>query len=235
MATYGLIPGAGGDPWEWHRLVPELVSRGHDAIAVRLPAEDDTAGWSEYADAVIDAIGESGSVILVAASMGGFTAPIVCTRRRVDLLVLLNAMIPTPGETFNAWGANTGSGSARREYHRNLGLSPAETEEDAVVYYHDLPSELRAEAQARTWQEQSTTPLDEPWPLRSWPDVPTRVLAGRDDRMFPLDFQRRVARERLAVEVDEIDGGHMIAMSNPAVLADRLEAYRLELRRHDRL
>ena len=229
IATYALIPGGGGDPWEWRRLVPELASRGHDAIAVRLPAEDDTPGWSEYADSVVDAIGDRVNVILVAASMGGFTAPIVCTRRRVDLLVLLNAMIPKPGETFNAWGTNTRSRPARREYHASLGLSRAEAEDDAVIYYHDLPSELRAEAQARTWQDQSMTPLDEPWPLDSWPDVPTRVLAGRHDRMFPLDFQRRVARERLAIEVDEIDGGHMVALSNPAVLADRLEAYRLEV------
>ena len=72
------------------------------------------------------------------------------------------------------------------------------------------------------------TPLDEPWPLSAWPDVPTRVLAGRDDRMFPLEFQRRIARERLGLDVDEIDGGHMVAMSNPGELADRLEAYRLE-------
>jgi pimeloyl-ACP methyl ester carboxylesterase len=82
------------------------------------------------------------------------------------------------------------------------------------------------------------TPLDQPWPLGSWPDVPTRVLAGRHVRMFPLDFQRRVARERLAIEVEEIDGGHMVAMSNPAALADRLEAYRLEVQgewRRDRL
>jgi pimeloyl-ACP methyl ester carboxylesterase len=115
LATYALIPGGGGDPWEWHRLVPELASRGHDAIAVRLPAEDDTAGWSEYADTVVDAIGDRANVILVAASMAGFTAPIVCTRRRVDLLVLLNAMIPTPGETFNEWGDEHGlrSGEAR--------------------------------------------------------------------------------------------------------------------------
>jgi pimeloyl-ACP methyl ester carboxylesterase len=116
----------------------------------------------------------------------------------------------------------------RREYHGSLGLSSAEAEDDAVIYYHDLPSELRAEAQARTWQDQSMTPLDEPWPLGFWPDVPTRVLAGRHDRMFPLQFQRRVARERLGIAVEEIDGGHMVAMSNPAVLADRLEAYRLE-------
>jgi pimeloyl-ACP methyl ester carboxylesterase len=228
-ATYALIPGGGGDPWEWHRLVPELASRGHDAIAIRLPADDDAAGWSEYADAVVDAIGDRVNVILVAASMGGFTAPIVCTRRRVELLVLLNAMIPVPGETFNTWGSNTGCGSARREYHASLGLSTREADDDAVIYYHDLPSELRAEAQARTWQDQSMTPLDEPWPLRSWPAVATRVLASRHDRLFPLAFQRRVARERLGIEVEEIDGGHMAALNNPAVLADRLEAYRLEL------
>lgn len=238
LATYALIPGGGGDPWEWHRLVPELASRGHAAIAVRLPAEDDRAGWSEYADAVVDAIGDHDDVIVVAASMGGFTAPIVCTRRRIDLLVLLNAMIPTPGETFNTWGSNTGSGRARAEYHASLGLSAAQAEDDAVIYHHDLTPDLRAEARARTWQDQSMTPLDQPWPLATWPDVPTRVLAGRHDRMFPLDFQRRVARERLGIEVDEIDGGHMVAMSNPAGLADRLEAYRLEVQgewRRDRL
>ena len=66
------------------------------------------------------------------------------------------------------------------------------------------------------------TPLDEPWPLAAWPATPTRVLAGRHDRMFPLDFQRRIARERLGLDVDEIDGGLMVAMSNPGELADRL-------------
>jgi pimeloyl-ACP methyl ester carboxylesterase len=161
--------------------------------------------------------------------MGGFTAPIVSTRRPVDLLVLLNAMIPMPGETFNAWWTNTGSGPARRKYHGELGLTPADADDDAVMYYHDLSPRVRAEAQARTWQDQSMTPLDEPWPLASWPDVPTRVLAGRHDRMFPLEFQRGVARERLGLEVDEIDGGHMVAMSNASELADRLEAYRREL------
>jgi pimeloyl-ACP methyl ester carboxylesterase len=238
LATYALIPGGGGDPWEWHRLVPELASRGHHAIAVRLPAEDNGAGWSEYADAVVDAIGDRADVILVAASMGGFTAPIVCTRRRVDLLVLVNAMIPMPGETFNAWGSNTGSGPARAEYHASLGLSSVEAEDDAVIYYHDLAPDLRAEAQARTWRNQSMTPLNQPWPLATWPDVPTRVLAGRHDRMFPLDFQRRVARERLGIDVETVDGGHMVALSNPAALADRLEACRLEVQgkgRRDRL
>lgn len=71
------------------------------------------------------------------------------------------------------------------------------------------------------------TPLDEPWPLEAWPDVPT--LAGRHDRMFPLECQSRIARQRLGLEVDEIDGGHMVAMSNPTELAGCLEAYLTDL------
>lgn len=228
MATYALIPGGGGDPWEWHRLVPELEARGQEAIAIRLPAEDDTAGWSEYADVVGEALRGQPDVVVVGASMGGFTAPIVCARVPADLLVLLNAMIPVPGETFNAWWSNTGSQAARREYRASIGLEPADADDDAVIYYHDLPADLSAEAQARKWQDQSSTPLDQPWPLPTWPDVPTRVLAGRHDRMFPLEFQRRVARERLGAAIDEIDGGHMVAMSRPGQLADRLETYRLQ-------
>jgi pimeloyl-ACP methyl ester carboxylesterase len=228
MATYALIPGGGGDPWEWHRLVPELEERGSEAIAVRLPSEDSNAGWPEYADAVVDALGDRHEVIVVAESLGGFTAPLVCARRQVDLLVLLNAMIPSPGETGNDWWSHTGSGAARREYHASIGLRPEQAEDDAVLYYHDLPAELAREAHERAWQDQSMTPMEQPWPLPAWPDVPTRVLAGRHDRLFPIAFQRRVARERLGLDVDEIDGGHMVAMSNPRELADRLEAYRLE-------
>src|ERR1700704_2794952 len=106
MATYVLIPGAGGDAWYWHRVVPELQARGHDVVAVDLPAADESAGWKEYADAIEKAIGDRTDLILVAQSLAGFSAPIVADRRPVDLLVLLNAMIPKPGETGGAWWAN---------------------------------------------------------------------------------------------------------------------------------
>jgi pimeloyl-ACP methyl ester carboxylesterase len=195
-------------------------------VPVRLPSEDDNAGWSEYADAVVAAVEDREDLIVVAMSLGGFTGPLVCARRPVSLLVLVNAMIPLPGESGNAWWSNTGSGAAQRAYHTSLGLSPDQASDDAVVYYHDVPAEVAAEAQQRTWQGQSMTPMGRPWPLPAWPEVPTRVLAGRDDRMFPLAFQRRVARERLGLDVDEIDGGHMVALGHPNELADRLEAYR---------
>jgi pimeloyl-ACP methyl ester carboxylesterase len=67
------------------------------------------------------------------------------------------------------------------------------------------------------------------WPLAAWPAVPTSFLLCRDDRMFPPAFLRRVVRERLGIEPDEIDGGHTPALSRPAELAERLEGYRRQL------
>ena len=50
MATYVLIPGAGGVAWYWHRVVPLLQKAGHEAIAVDLPGDDESAGLAEYTD-----------------------------------------------------------------------------------------------------------------------------------------------------------------------------------------
>ena len=52
--------------------------------------------------------------------------------------------------------------------------------------------------------------------------MPTRVVTGRDDRFFPLDFQRRVAQDRLGMAADVVPGGHLVALSRPAELTDQL-------------
>src|SRR5262245_7180613 len=123
MATYVFIPGAGGETWYWLRVAPLLEERGQETVAVWLPAGDDAAGWREYTDAVVEAIGDRRDLILVAQSLGGFTAPLVCERKPVDLLVLLNGMIPRPGETGGDWWSNTGQGEAQRANLERLGLS----------------------------------------------------------------------------------------------------------------
>jgi pimeloyl-ACP methyl ester carboxylesterase len=66
--------------------------------------------------------------------------------------------------------------------------------------------------------------MKEPSPLKVWPDVPTRVLLCRDDRLFPAEWMRRVVKERLGITPDEIEGGHCIALSRPKELADRLHS-----------
>jgi pimeloyl-ACP methyl ester carboxylesterase len=223
VTTFVLIPGAGGQAWYWHRLVPELTARGHEAIAVDLPAGDDAAGLAEYTDAAVAAIGDRrDGLVVVGQSLGGFTAPLVCERVPVERLVLLNAMAPKPGESPGEWWEATGQEAARAEVAVREGREPGGFD-PLVDFFHDVPQRVVAEAMAAGEVEQSGAPFGKPWPLAAWPDVPTRFLQGRDDRFFPLEFQRRVVAERLpGVEVEELPGGHLLALSRPVELAEAL-------------
>lgn len=183
-------------------------------MAPDLPCEDDSAGLSEYADAVVESIGDRTELVVVAQSAGGFVAPLVCERVPVEVLVLVAGLIPEPGETAEDWWADTGYEPVHGEW----------SGDDAATFYHDVPPDLAAEA-LRRGRRQSDTPGRQPWPLERWPDVPTRFLLCRDDRLLPADFLRRVVQERLGITPDEIDAGHCVALSRPRELAERLDAY----------
>ncbi|MGZ5354311.1 MAG: alpha/beta fold hydrolase [Actinomycetota bacterium] len=218
MATFALSHGAGDGGWYWHLVGAELRERGHDVVAPDLPADDDAAGLPVYADAVLDAIGDRVRPVVVGQSFGAFTAPLVCDRLPAGLLVLVAPMIPSPGEPPGDWWKNTGY---EREFH-------AGDDDVIATYYHDVPPGLATEALRRERNHPSARSGREPWPLRAWPDVPTRVLLCREDRLFPATFLRRVAQERLGFVPDEIDAGHCVALGHPKELAGRLEDYAAE-------
>jgi hypothetical protein len=115
MASFVLVPGAGGMSWYWHRAVPLIRGAGHEPIAVDLPGDDNRAGLATYADIVHRAIAERSDVILVAQSLAGFTAPLVSARASVRMIVFVNAMIPKPGETAGAWWGATAAVEAREQ------------------------------------------------------------------------------------------------------------------------
>ncbi|HEY7133801.1 MAG TPA: alpha/beta hydrolase [Acidimicrobiia bacterium] len=224
MATFVLIPGAGSDSWYWHLVAPELRARGHDVVAVDLPCDDDRADLGVYTDTVVDAIGDRHEVVLVAQSLGGFTAPLVCDRMHVDQIVLVAAMVPAPGESGADWWANTGWEEARRAQTEREGRSP-DDDDPVTLFLHDVAPEVTAESEHHV-RPQSGAPFEKPWPLPAWPDVATAFLLCRDDRFFPAEFQRRVVRERLGIVPDEMDGGHLPALARPEELAARLIEYR---------
>jgi pimeloyl-ACP methyl ester carboxylesterase len=227
MSTYVLIHGAGSDSWYWHLVEPELRARGHDVVAPDLPCDDDAAGLRQYTDAVVDALAghDTSDVVLAAQSLGGFTAPLVCERVPVRLMILVAAMVPRPGELLGDWWENTGWEQARRQQAERDGTTVGIDDVEAL-FLHDLPPDLKAEAMQHG-RNQSGTPFGEHWPLAAWPDVPTRFVLCRDDRFFPADFLRRVAQDRLGITPDEIDGGHLPALGRPKELADLLERYRV--------
>jgi pimeloyl-ACP methyl ester carboxylesterase len=224
MATFVLIHGAADTAWYWHLVEPELRARGHDVVTMDLACDDDSAGLAEYAGTVVDAIGERRDLVLVAQSFGGFTAPLVCEQVPVDLIVLVTAMIPSPGESPDDYWTNTGWQPTKLDHVEQREGMSRDDAETIASFMHDVPPDLAAEALSRT-RDQSATPGKKPWPLEAWPDVPTRFLLCRDDRFFPADWMRRVVKERLGITPDEIDGSHCIALSRPKELADRLEGY----------
>ena len=212
MSTFILIPGAGGAGWYWHRVVPLLEAAGHHAIAVDLPADDPQRGLTDYAELV--AAAARGPVVLVAQSMGAFTALPACERLEVERLVLVNAMIPKPGETAGEWWEATGSEAARRAAARAGGYPE---EFDLYTYFlHDVPPEVAA-AGADHQRDEADIAFEEPCNFTRWPQ--TTIVAGADDRFFPLAFQRRVARERTGLDVVPVPGGHLCSLSEPEALA----------------
>ena len=223
--TFVLIPGAGIDPGAWCWTIAELEARGHQGLAPRLPLDDPDAGPSAHADAVMEAVRQlRGPLVVVGQSLGAFAASLVAARIEVSELVLVAPMVPAPAETAGDWWAAVKHDEAIAPLIHRLGPMTAwGPEELAEVFLHDVPADI-ASAAERFNGIPGPCMFREPWPLSAWPQVPTRVLAPRDDRLFPLAFQRRVVRERLGLPVEEMPGGHVPMLARPGELAHRLAA-----------
>jgi pimeloyl-ACP methyl ester carboxylesterase len=77
--------------------------------------------------------------------------------------------------------------------------------------------------------DDASASLDSYADTERWPQIPIRVIASADDRFFPLEFQRRVARERLDVDVNVAPGGPLVALSRPEELVELLLRFEREL------
>ena len=217
--AFVLVPGAGGVAWYWHRVVPLLREAGHEAVAVDLPGPDPAAGLPEYARLVRAAVTSLGktNVVLVAQSLGGFTTPLAAAPP-VSAIVLVNAMIPVPGETPDAWWEDTGQPEARLEAARRYGYA---TGFDVDTYFlHDVPAEVLASGEEP--RPEADAVFESVCDFSAWPPIPVAVVAGADDRFFPVQFQQRLAWDRIGVTADVLPGGHLIALSQPHALVKYL-------------
>ncbi len=157
--------------------------------------------------------------MLVGQSLGAFTVPLVAAVIPTHALVIVNGMIPSPGETPGAWWENTGSQRARETAAEQGGYS---THFDLAAYFlHDVPPEVAAAGEPHQRPEADAV-FQSVCDFEAWPSVPIRVVAGEDDRFFPVGFQKTLAWDRLGLEADVLPGGHLIALSQPAALANYL-------------
>ena len=219
--SFVLVPGAGGNAGYWQLVEPLIQQAGFGGVGVSLPNWPG-ATFADHADAIVAAAGTATEITLVAQSMGAFSAPLTCNRLPVAELVLLNAMIPAPGESAAEWWGNTGQAEALRANDLREGRDPDAGFDAQTHFLHDLTPDVLAALTQSGDEEPVESLFETPFPLDQWPDVPTSVLAGHDDRFFPIEFQRRVAKDRLGLEVEELPGGHLLALSQPEALVARL-------------
>ncbi len=215
MTTYVLIPGAGGEAWYWHLVVPLLEAQEHRAIAVELPASDPDAGLDAYVAAAIEAVGTpDDDAVVVGQSLGGFTAPIVAERLGAAGLIFVAGMIPRPGETAGDWWATSGF----REVWGDQEM------DDMEHFFHDLSPAVLQEVLDRGEPEQTGRIMEDPFPLPALPAIPTRGIAATNDRFFPVAFMDDLICDRLGVEPEHVEAGHLPALANPEGLVDVLLA-----------
>lgn len=197
----------------------QLESAGHRALPVDLPGADPEAGLPEYAGLIVDVIDTCDEPVVVAQSMGGFSALMACDRSPVGRLILVNAMVPVPGETPQEWWAATGAINARIAAAEVGGY---DIEFDLDTYFlHDLPPEEAAAVRANSGDEVDIA-FAQRCDIESWPDVASVGIVGRDDRLFPVEFQRRILRERVGIDAIVVPGGHLLALANPDALSQAL-------------
>ena len=119
----------------------------------------------DYADVVIEAVGDHDDVIVVGQSFGAFTAPLVADRLPATGLVLVAGMAPRPGERPEDWWTKTGYAEAASEQAATDGGLTG-NDDPLICYYHDVPDEL---ARWRTRQGSARIlrwpPSTQPWPL----------------------------------------------------------------------
>lgn len=231
MAFFALVHGGAHGGWCWERLVPELERLGHRCSAPDLPF-DDPAGASEWADAVLATIpADAGQTVVVGHSLGGLCLPVVASRRPVDRLVFLGAMVPVPGRSYLDVLAEEPDAITAVDLEGTLsGDVTWESEPGTVMpyeqaramFYGDLDEDT-ARSAWRRMRMQGFTAFTEVCPIDRWPDVASTYVLMTEDAAVGQGWSRRVASGRLGAELVELAGSHSPFYSRPTELAELLD------------
>lgn len=225
--TYALVHGAWHTGWHWHLVVDELRRRGHEAIAVTLPAD---AGASAAAQMVLDELaGVKGAVTVVGHSMGGLVAPVVAQRfSRVEQVVFVAGLLPLIGASWDEQIATADRGaiilrglSDGQLAHGDGSSSWIDAGKAAARFYVDAPPDLALAAFSRL-RRQYWTVMHETCPLLAFPDVRYRSIVCTRDAVLNPAWSRQTFRDRFHAAAVDLDSDHCPFLSRPHALVDEL-------------
>jgi pimeloyl-ACP methyl ester carboxylesterase len=242
MAVFILVHGGAHGGWCWNKIVPELESRGHRAIAPDLPGMGDDhtpigeislSGWGEFIARIARTAGAP--VVLVGHSRGG---PVIGEAAErvpeavLGLIYLTAVLIPGGMATMRAFAGETS----------NL-MEKATTTSDGLAFIFDRDVARRcfyhraapedAEAALDRLCPEPIAPNEEPMSVTQerWGRLPRAFIECADDRTLPLEFQRRLHQALPCDPVVTLDSDHSPFLCMPGELADHLAAIAAEFAR----
>jgi pimeloyl-ACP methyl ester carboxylesterase len=224
--TVVLVHGAWADGSSWNEVIKRLQAEGVQVTAPANPLRGISID-SAYINSFLDQI--PGPVLAVAHSYGGAVITNAATNaNNVVGLVYVAAFVPDEGETL-ADIASKSEDSVINPALRPLQYPTGEGAETAVeftidpaefhdVFAADLPAE-QTSLMAATQRPLSLLALSEPTGVPAWKKLPSWAVVASGDKVIGTDAVRSMA-ERAGATITDVEGSHVIMMSQPQVVVD---------------
>ena len=224
-ATVVLVHGAFADASSWNGVITRLQAEGVPVTAPANPLRG-IAADSAYIAAVLEQI--EGPVVAVGHSYGGAVITNAATdAKNVVGLVYVAAFAPEEGETLGAAEAGSkdsvlNNALVARQYPTANGGSATEFYIDPAkardAFAGDL-SDQEAALIGATQRPVAELAFSEPSGPPAWKDRPSWAVVATGDRAAGTDVTRSMA-ERAGATITEIDGSHVIMISQPQDVAE---------------
>jgi pimeloyl-ACP methyl ester carboxylesterase len=223
--TVMLVHGAFADASSWNRVIERLQAKGLQVTAPPNPLRGISTD-SAYIAAVLEQI--EGPVVAVGHSYGGAVITNAASdAKNVVGLVYVAAQAPDEGETLAAVEEGSkdsvvNSALVPRQYPTADGGSATEFSIDPAKVRDAFASDLSDQEVALiavTQRPISEFAFTEPSGPPAWKDRPSRAVVPTGDRVVGTDVVRSMA-ERAGATITEVEGSHVIMISQPQAVAD---------------
>jgi pimeloyl-ACP methyl ester carboxylesterase len=224
--TVVLVHGAFADGSSWNGVIERLQAEGIEVIAPANPLRG-IAHDSNYLASVFQQI--TGPIVAVGHSYAGAVISNAASfYSNVVGLVFVAAFAPDEGEalgevTPTSKDAILGPALIPRQYPTGDGKETAtefavDTAKFHEVFAADLPQE-QAALMAATQRPVAEAAFSEASGAPGWKNVPSWAVVATGDKAAGTDLTRSMA-ERAGATITELDGSHVIMVSQPEAVAE---------------